>query len=112
MANKELFTRSATELLILSVLSEQDMYTYQIGQEIKKRSEGLFCLSDGVLYAILYKLAKENYLSEWTQEVKRSIRVYYHLEETGRLYYEQCLEEYRKTSRCLNKLLDIGEDCL
>ena len=30
MANKELFARGATELLVLSVLYRQDMYTYQI----------------------------------------------------------------------------------
>ena len=35
MANKELFARGATELLVLSVLYRQDMYTYQIKQEIK-----------------------------------------------------------------------------
>ena len=58
MANKELFTRSATEMIVLTVLAEQDMYAYQIGQEIKQRSHGLFSLSDGVLYSILYKLAK------------------------------------------------------
>ena len=34
MANKELFTRSATEMIVLTVLAEQDMYTYQIGQEM------------------------------------------------------------------------------
>lgn len=42
MANKELFTRSATEMIVLTVLAEQDMYAYQIGQEIKQRSHGLF----------------------------------------------------------------------
>ena len=68
MANKELFTRSATEMIVLTVLAEQDMYAYQIGQEIKQRSHGLFSLSDGVLYSILYKLAKAGYVTEWTEE--------------------------------------------
>lgn len=88
MANKELFTRSATEMIVLTVLAEQDMYAYQIGQEIKQRSHGLFSLSDGVLYSILYKLAKAGYVTEWTEESNRRIRVYYHLEPSGHEHYE------------------------
>ena len=92
MANKELFARGATELLVLSVLYRQDMYTYQIKQEIKEQSNDLFNLSESILYSILYKYAKEGYVSEWTQE-------------RGKEYYLHCLEEYKKTSYCLNKLL-------
>ena len=105
MANKELLARGATELLVLSVLYRQDMYTYQIKQEIKEQSNDLFNLSESILYSILYKYAKEGYVSECTQEVKRRIRVHYHLEERGTEYYLHCLEEYKKTSYCLNKLL-------
>lgn len=108
MANKELFARGATELLVLSVLYRQDMYTYQIKQKIKEQSNDLFNLSESILYSILYKYAKEGYVSEWTQEVKRRIRVYYHLEERGKEYYLHCLEEYQKTSYCLNKLLCVN----
>ena len=63
MANKELFARGATELLVLSVLYRQDMYTYQIKQKIKEQSNDLFNLSESILYSILYKYAKEGTLA-------------------------------------------------
>lgn len=109
MANKELFTRSATEMIVLTVLAEQDMYTYQIGQEIKQRSHGLFSLSDGVLYSILYKLAKAGYVTEWTEESNRRIRVYYHLEPSGHEHYRNCLKEFYQAFSCLSGILPPEE---
>lgn len=109
MANKELFTRSATEMIVLTVLAEQDMYAYQIGQEIKQRSHGLFSLSDGVLYSILYKLAKAGYVTEWTEESNRRIRVYYHLEPSGHEHYRNCLKEFYRTFSCLSEILPPEE---
>ena len=109
MANKELFTRSATEMIVLTVLAEQDMYAYQIGQEIKQRSHGLFSLSDGVLYSILYKLAKAGYVTEWTEESNRRIRVYYHLEPSGHEHYRNCLKEFDRAFSCLSEILPPEE---
>lgn len=109
MANKELFTRSATEMIVLTVLAEQDMYAYQIGQEIKQRSHGLFSLSDGVLYSILYKLAKAGYVTEWTEESNRRIRVYYHLEPSGHEHYRNCLKEFYRAFSCLSEILPPAE---
>ena len=109
MANKELFTRSATEMIVLTVLAEQDMYAYQIGQEIKQRSHGLFSLSDGVLYSILYKLAKAGYVTEWTEESNRRIRVYYHLEPSGHEHYRNCPKEFYRAFSCLSEILPPEE---
>ena len=105
MANKELFTRSATEMIVLTVLAEQDMYAYQIGQEIKQRSHGLFSLSDGVLYSILYKLAKAGYVTEWTEESNRRIRVYYHLEPEGLARLSHLREEYQNLRDGIDAML-------
>ena len=58
MANKELFARGATELLVLSVLYRQDMYTYQIKQEIKEQSNDLFNLSESILLFYIIQICK------------------------------------------------------
>ena len=41
-------TRSGiVELLILQLLSEEDMYGYQIKQELAKRTDGAFIIKEG-----------------------------------------------------------------
>ena len=97
MAEKDLFARGATELFILSALNEQDMYNR-------------FNLSESILYSILYKFSKAGYVSEWTEVVKRRIRVYYHLEDSGKEYYKRCLSSYKEISQYLNQLLAEEEE--
>ncbi len=110
MAEKDLFARGATELFILSALNEQDMYTYQISQKIQEQSDNRFNLSESILYSILYKFSKAGYVSEWTEVVKRRIRVYYHLEDSGKEYYKRCLSSYKEISQYLNQLLAEEEE--
>ena len=100
--------RSDEIIETVSVLSKQPA-AYQIGQEIKQRSHGLFSLSDGVLYSILYKLAKAGYVTEWTEESNRRIRVYYHLEPSGHEHYRNCLKEFYRAFSCLSEILPPEE---
>lgn len=109
MANKEIFKKGLLEFLTLYVLSQKDMYPYQIAQEIKSLTNSSVTVTDGLIYPIIYRFQKEGYLSEWTQEVKRRIRVYYHLEPSGCHYLTQCINEYRLLCDILNPLLEKME---
>ena len=106
MAIRDNFKKGAVELLVLAVLSDEDMYGYQITQEIEQRSNGSFKVLEGSLYPILYRLSKEGYVTENTVAVKRRLRVYYHLEESGRVYFAQCLQAYREVSSGVESVLD------
>lgn len=68
--------------LILALLDQEDMYGYQIVQEITERSGGAIVTEEGSLYPVLYKLQDQGMLSgEKVLVGKRMTRVYYHLEE-------------------------------
>ena len=89
MAKKEntqsCFQRGLISLLILALLDQEDMYGYQIVQEITERSGGAIVTEEGSLYPVLYKLQDQGMLSgEKVLVGKRMTRVYYHLEEPGR----------------------------
>ena len=60
MAKKEntqsCFQRGLISLLILALLDQEDMYGYQIVQEITERSGGAIVTEEGSLYPVLYKL--------------------------------------------------------
>lgn len=105
MAIKDNFKKGSVELLVLAVLSKEDMYGYQITQKIKEYSDGLFTVLEGSLYPILYRLSNEGYVTENAVAIKRRMRVYYHLEESGRAYFEKCMQEYRAINLGVEKVL-------
>ena len=51
--NKELL-KGSTELLVLSVIKDENMYGYQMIKELKTKSENVFEFQEGTLYPILH----------------------------------------------------------
>lgn len=115
MANSatDIIRKGASDLLILRLLSEKDMYGYEIRKEISRRSRELFSLTEGALYVFLYRLSEEGYISERKELVgKRRTRVYYHLEKKGEEYLAGLSEEYATVSKGLAYFYSFegGED--
>jgi len=89
------FQRGVMSLLILSLLDQEDMYGYQIVQEIAARSGGIIVTQEGSLYPVLYKLQDQGMISgEKVLVGKRMTRVYYHLEPAGEARLEEMIREY------------------
>lgn len=90
--------RASIELILLSLLTEQDMYGYQLAQEIKKRSEYKFSILEGSMYTILNRL-KENGDVTFRNEIvgKKMTRVYYHITETGREHLAEMDKTFNET---------------
>lgn len=89
------FKRGVATLCILSLLSEREMYGYEIAQALETISGGRFILSEGTLYPILYRLEDDGYLDAKRIRVgKRMTRVYYRISENGQEYYSAFLEDY------------------
>lgn len=62
------------------------------------------------MYPILYRLTDEQYISFYEKKVGvRQTRVYYHLEDSGRTYYDGLLQSYRDFSELIQFLLDSTE---
>ena len=107
MAFKDNVKKGTTELLVLSLLNNEDMYGYQICQTLAEKSNHIYMISEGSLYPILYRLSQAGYVTEHVELVKRRSRVYYHLEETGQNYFQQCLKEYRMLNSSISE--NLGE---
>lgn len=103
--------KASIEMLLLKLLSESDKYGYQMTQALKKRSSGLYTIMEGSMYPILYRLTDKKYISSYEKKVgKRQFRIYYHLEESGKQYYEKLLEDYRDFSNVITFLLHSTEE--
>ena len=102
--------RGIIEILLLALLEEEDMYGYQICQELKKKSQGLFVISEGSLYPTLYRLLDKGYISDRTELVgRRRTRVYYHLNGSGKRYMKDALAQYYSITRGALFILKKGD---
>lgn len=111
MANKNYFINGVTELLILSLLKERDMYVYEIVKAVENHSGGMLAISQNTLYTSTYKLIGEGMLSEYTRLVgKRRTRVYYHLEKKGEEYLAQLQENYRRNMQGVENIMTAIDD--
>ena len=100
------FKRGFLQLIILSLLSQQDMYGYQLVQEIARQSEGKFITKEGSLYPVLYKLLEGDFISSY--EVKAGIRmrhIFYHIEENGKEYLEILKKQYIEVTTGIQSIL-------
>lgn len=98
--------KATIEMILLKLLTETDMYGYQLSQECKKRSDGLYTILEGSMYPILYRLEEAGYISCYEKKVgKRLTRVYYHIEDTGREHFIQMRDEFHSSVHMVEALL-------
>ena len=98
------------EMLILSILQYKDCYGYELTQIIKRLSDDVIDIKEGVLYPNLYKLLQTGYISSYDQLVNRKVRVYYHLEESGKEYLKVILREYLLGEEKIDKIIHCKKE--
>ena len=98
-----------TDLLILTLLEQEDMYGYQIISELEKRSEHVFEMKEGTLYPVLHGLWKsgavECYEAEATAGRKRK---YYHITRKGREALKTEKEEWQTYAKGVEAVLSYA----
>ena len=106
MGTRENFKRGSIEMLILYLLTQEDMYGYQLAQEITQRSDGLFEITEGSMYPTLYRLIEKGAISDYKRLIgKRRTRVYYHIEKSGIELFERLKKDYYSINQGVEKIL-------
>lgn len=101
------FKKGYVEMLLLKLLSERDLYGYEMTQLIVDRGGGYIKIPEGSLYPTLYKIEDKGYISSYQKQIgKRLKRIYYHLEESGRQYLAQLIKEYYSVNECVTKIIE------
>ena len=67
------------EYLILTIVSTQDSYGYEISQTVKLVAD----IKESTLYPILKKLEKNEFMTTYTKEYQGRKRKYYSLTDAG-----------------------------
>ena len=102
------FKKGAVELLLLHILKEKgDCYGYQLSQLIKSISDGYLLFPEGSMYPALYKMIDKGFISDYKKKVgRRMVRVYYHIELSGKERLESLRREYYETNNSIEKILN------
>lgn len=76
--------KGSTDTLLLSLISKQPMYGYQIIKELEKRSNGYFQFKEGTLYPALHRLERAGLISgKWQKFPSGQERRYYFITAKG-----------------------------
>ena len=98
-----------TSLVVLHLLSREDMYGYQMIAELEKKFDNTFTMKEGTLYPILRGLENEGAVESYqtTTEGGRK-RKYYRLTDKGRRQLAAETAEWRKYEHAINAVLSMG----
>ncbi len=98
-------TPGGLDLLVLHLLSEREMYGYEIVTELDKRSQSVFQMKEGTLYPLLHRLEKEGAVTAYEEKKEGRTRRYYRLTRRGRGRLIEQAENWRRYSEAVNAVL-------
>ena len=106
MAHNTEFVGSTIEMMVLKLVSERQMYGYEIIQVVNDLTNGEFNWKEGTLYPVLHRLEGGGYLAtEWQVGDTGKKRKYYRLTTKGARHAEARVAEWARFSRSVNAIL-------
>lgn len=98
--------RAVNPMLVLSLLTEEPMYAYQMIQELSSRGNSEYTSS--FLYPVLYRLESQGYVENSGRIISEDNRVrnYYRITDTGTEYLEKLKEEYAEMLKSVDKIMN------
>ncbi len=97
--------KATVELLILGLLSKEDMHTFSLLESLEKFSQGLCKIT--FPYAAIYRLQDNNYIYECGKKVDSNRRrQYFRITPEGREYFSRLRAEFNAYINGVNMVLD------
>jgi len=98
--------KGTVDLLILSILKEEDNYGYEIAKAVKERTMGVFELQEATLYLSLKRLEKQRAVaSYWGDQSHGGRRKYYSMTNKGRQLLDKYIKDWRLTCEIVNRFI-------
>jgi PadR family transcriptional regulator PadR len=102
--------KGVLDIIVLKLLSEKDMYGYELMQVLDQKSDGYYRLKEGSLYPVLYRLEDNRLIkSYWkSKEARKAIpRKYYSITEKGKEMIDVLIEKWNQFMAVSNKILSF-----
>ncbi len=97
----------STAMMVLKLLSEKDMYGYEMIEVLRERSQNVFELKAGTLYPLLHGLEGKGMLTSYEKDAGNKIRKYYSITRQGRKLLEEKKGEWEIYSKAVASVLGI-----
>ncbi len=95
--------KGSIDILLLNLLSEKDMYGYEMVKVLKDKSDQLYNMGEGTLYPALKRMEKKQWLHSYWSEVEQGRRKYYQITDEGSAILEKKLEEWNSIHKLITK---------
>ena len=105
MAIEKSLVSGSMTMLILKLLSEKDMYGYEMIDTLRQKSENVFELKAGTLYPLLHGLEEKGLLRVYEKEVSSKSRKYYSITKRGCSLLDQKAQEWKTYARAVGNVL-------
>ncbi len=99
--------RGTLEMILLKLLSERQMYGYELVSTLEQRGGDQFQLKEGTLYPVLYRLENDGFIEARWETLERGVpRKYYRLTKSGAKELQGLMEDWRNFTAIVNQLLE------
>ena len=92
-------------MLLLQLLSEKDMYGYEMIEELEKRSEYVFSLKAGTMYPLLHAMESKKHLVSYEKEAQGKMRRYYTITKQGSAELLKKKEAWETYSKAVGQVI-------
>lgn len=99
--------KATTEMMVLHLLREKPMYTYEMMSAIEERSGGGIVFN--TLYLTIYRLEENGYIREHSKVMSEDnrTRIYFAITEAGDAYLDALIQEYKRYTAALARVLEL-----
>lgn len=104
------FMNGVPELLILSLLKQEEMYGYEIVQAIRDRTDAVIAVGEGVVYPVLHGLERDGALRSRRRTVNGRSRIYYSVTAAGSRRLADLSQTWTNLAGAIQKMLTGGQD--
>lgn len=107
---RDALKKATTEMLVLTLLKEKPMYTYEMMTTIETRSGG--AITFNTLYQSIYRLENFKYIREHGKLLSEDnrVRIYFTITDEGKAYLEQLIPEYLAFTGAVDQLLGLKQE--
>ena len=96
------FKKGVLEICVLSVISDKDMYGYELVQNISE----VIDVNEGTIYPILRRLTKEGYFETYMKESNEGpARKYYKITDLGNTVLKEQVDEWKSFVKAIEKII-------
>lgn len=107
MAISKTMVSGSMTMLLLKLLSEKDMYGYEMISTLRQRSQNVFELKAGTLYPLLHTMEEKKLLQSYEQEIQGKMRKYYSITREGRIMLSEKEAEWREYAGAVTSVLGL-----